>query len=168
MEVFLLTQPSSASKQLTSKALEKRIAEFLKQQNMCVLATCKGNLPRATPIEYRSKGLQLYFAAEPGTKIENIKENPNVSVGVFLPYTDWDSVKGAQITAITAIVTKDNPAQFKIALEAYQWEKTAKQFGITEFPERLKLIRVDPIKIEYIDMSLKKEGYSAQQNLAMC
>ena len=76
-----------AQKKLPAKELRTRIAQFLESTNMCVLATCSSNIPRATPIEYHSDGLNIYFVGEPGTKLKNITNNPNVSVGVFLPYT---------------------------------------------------------------------------------
>jgi nitroimidazol reductase NimA-like FMN-containing flavoprotein (pyridoxamine 5'-phosphate oxidase superfamily) len=152
-------------KPMPTKVLEERIIEFLKEQNMCVLATCGDGLPRATPIEYHSKGITIYFVGEPGTKLENMKKNPNLSIGIFLPYTGWDSAKGAQITGKAKIISRENLAEFKEALKAYQWEKTAKELGIKTFPATVELIKVEPEKIELIDMSLKKAGYSPRQTL---
>jgi nitroimidazol reductase NimA-like FMN-containing flavoprotein (pyridoxamine 5'-phosphate oxidase superfamily) len=153
-------------KTITPKDLEKRITQFLKKQNMCVLATCGDNVPRATPVEYRSKGITIYFVGEPGTKLENIKKNPNVSIGIFLPYTSWDSAKGAQITGKVKIISRENSSEFKEGLAAYQWEKTAKELGLKTFPETsVELVKVEPEKIEFIDMSLKKLGYSPRQTL---
>jgi nitroimidazol reductase NimA-like FMN-containing flavoprotein (pyridoxamine 5'-phosphate oxidase superfamily) len=153
-------------KSITPKDLEKRIIQFLKKQNMCVIATCGDNVPRATPVEYHSKGTTIYFVGEPGTKLENIKKNPNVSIGVFLPYTGWDSAKGAQITGKAKIIFRENLTEFKEGLAAYQWEKTAKELGLKTFPETgVELVKVEPEKIEFIDMSLKKFGYSPRQTL---
>ncbi len=86
---------------------------------MCVLATCSNDVPRATPIEYHSKGTTIYFIGEPGTKLRNIANNPNVSIGIFQQYTNWDSVKGAQITGKAKIISKINDAEFKEGLAAY-------------------------------------------------
>ena len=61
-----------APKELPAKELRTRIAQFLESTNMCVLATCSSNVPRATPIEYHSDGLSIYFVGEPGTKLKNI------------------------------------------------------------------------------------------------
>jgi nitroimidazol reductase NimA-like FMN-containing flavoprotein (pyridoxamine 5'-phosphate oxidase superfamily) len=152
-------------KRMSPKDLEKRIIQFLKEQNMCVLATCSNNVPRATPIEYHSKGTTMYFVGEPGTKLKNIKNNPNVSIGIFLPYLGWDSAKGAQVTGKAKIISKKNAAEFKEGLAAYQWEKAAKELGIKTFPETVKLVKVEPKKIEFIDMSLKKMGYTPRQTL---
>lgn len=144
--------------------LEAYIIDFLTQNNMCVLATCKGDIPRATPIEYHSKGLTLYLAGEKGMKLLNIASNPNVSVGIYYPYTGFESAKGTQITGKAVILAKGT-REFEEGLLGYQWEKTAKQFGITAFPASLALIQIDPVQIELVDASLKKKGYSARQIL---
>ena len=144
--------------------LEAYMVEFLKQNNMCVLATCKGDVPRATPIEYKSKELTLYLAGEIGEKLKNIAFNPKVSVGIYYPYTGLESAKGAQITGKASILASGTP-EFEEGLVSYQWEKTAREFGIKAFPASLALIRIDPVEIELVDASLKKKGYSARQNL---
>jgi len=154
------------NKRLPKEDLRIRIIEFLESANMCVLATCSDNVPRATPIEYHSEGLTIYFVGEPGTKLSNIAKNPKVSIGVFLPYEGWDSAKGAQITGKAKIISRENSTEFKESLAAYQWEKTAKELGLKTFPETgVELVKVEPEKIEFIDMSLKKAGYSPRQTL---
>jgi nitroimidazol reductase NimA-like FMN-containing flavoprotein (pyridoxamine 5'-phosphate oxidase superfamily) len=158
--------PTFVKKSMQTKVLEEHIIEFLKEQNMCVLATCGNRFPRATPIEYHSKGITIYFVGEPGIKLENIKKNPNVSIGVFLQYTGWDSAKGAQITGKAKIISRENSTEFKEGLAAYKWEKTAKELGLKTFPQTgVELVKVEPEKIEFIDMSLKKIGYSSRQTL---
>jgi nitroimidazol reductase NimA-like FMN-containing flavoprotein (pyridoxamine 5'-phosphate oxidase superfamily) len=113
-------------KSMPTQVLEERIIEFLKEQNMCVLATCGDGLPRATPIEYHSKGITIYFVGEPGTKLENMKKNPNVSVGIFLQYTGWDSAKGAQIAGKAKIISRENSTEFKGGLTAISMGKNCK------------------------------------------
>jgi nitroimidazol reductase NimA-like FMN-containing flavoprotein (pyridoxamine 5'-phosphate oxidase superfamily) len=153
-------------KSMPTKVLEERIIEFLKEQNMCVLATCGDGLPRATPIEYHSIGITIYFVGEPGTKLENMKKNPNVSIGIFRPYTGWDSAKGVQITGKAKIISRANSTEFKEGLAACQWEKTAKELGLKTFPETgVEIVKVEPETIEFIDMSLKKIGFSPRQTL---
>ncbi len=154
------------TKVMAPQELEEHVKQFLSENNMCVLATCYDNMPRATPIEYHCKGITLYFAGEPGMKIKNLANNQNVSVGIYLPYTGWDSAKGAQITGKATILPR-NTEKFKEGLEDYQWEKTAKQFNLQDFPQQLSLMRIDPSKIELIDMSLSKKGYSPRQVLTI-
>jgi hypothetical protein len=63
---------------------------------------------------------------EPGTKLENTKNNPNESFGIFRPYKGWASAKGAQITGKAKIISRENSTEFQEGLAAYRWEKTAK------------------------------------------
>ena len=131
-------------KHMPAKVLEERIIEFPKEQNMYVLATCGDGLPRATPIEYHSKGITLYFVGEPGAKLKNITDNPNVSIDIFFPCTGWDSAKSSQITGRAKIISRQDLDGLREGLEAYQWEKTAQQLNIKEFPKTVDLVRVDP------------------------
>ena len=75
------------ARKMPKKLLEARIESFLGSQKMYVLATCARDVPRATPLEYHSDGTTLYMMVEAGRKVENIRENPNVSIGIHGPYT---------------------------------------------------------------------------------
>ncbi|MCP4628451.1 MAG: hypothetical protein GY850_33820, partial [bacterium] len=60
--------------------IEAIILDFLSEHGKnyftCALATCYDNQPRNTPIDARNDGLNMYFSADPGGKLENIKKNP--------------------------------------------------------------------------------------------
>jgi hypothetical protein len=95
-----------------------------------------------------------------------MKKNPNVSIGIFLPYKGWDNAKGAQITGKAKVISRENSTEFKEGSAAYQWEKTAKEPGLKKFAETgVELVKVEPEKIEFIDMSFKKIGFSSRQTL---
>ena len=147
---------------MPSKELEGHIAEFLTTQNVCVLATCKDNIPRATALEYYSDGTTLYCMPTGGQKMENIKHNPIVSVAVFAPYTGWLSVKGVQISGEATLVTQDAKG-FSKGLEVYQWEKSAKEIGMSQLPKTFRLLKIVPHAIEVLDISLKSKGYAPRQ-----
>jgi general stress protein 26 len=147
---------------MPNKELEDHIAQFLKTQSMCVLATCKDNIPRATPVEYYSQGTTLYVMPTEGQKMENIRHNRIVSVGVFAPYTNWLSAKGVQISGEAALVTQESK-EFNEALSVYKWEKTAKELGVPELPKTFRLLKIVPHAIELLDVSLKNKGYAPRQ-----
>ena len=88
-----------------------------------------------------------------------------MSVGVFLSYTGWGSAKGTQITGQAQIIPRSDVPEFKRGLKAYKWERAAKEIGLKEFPKTVKLVRVEPKRIEFVDMSLKKIGFSVRQVL---
>ena len=52
------------TRKMPKKALEARIAAFLASRNMCVIATCAWDVPRATSLEYHSDGTTLYMMVE--------------------------------------------------------------------------------------------------------
>jgi len=154
---------SRITRRLPRKALEARISDFLKAHNVCVLATSSGDIPRATPLEYHSRGLVLFMMIEEGQKTENINRNPRVSVGIHASYRGWLSVKGVQITGLGRILTFADGEEFVDAAAAYPWRKYAREVGLTKLPANARFLRVDPAVIEFIDMSLKAEGYAAGQ-----
>jgi len=151
------------TRKMPKKALEARIAAFLASRNMCVLATCAWDVPRATPLEYHSDGTSLYMMVEMGRKIENIRENPNVSVGIYGPYKGWLSVKGVQITGVAKVLTVGSGEEFVRAAAVYPWKKYAKELGLTKLPANARFLKIEAAVIEFIDMSLKEEGYAAKQ-----
>jgi hypothetical protein len=151
------------TRKMPKKALEARIAGFLSARNMCVLATCSGDIPRATPLEYRSDGTTLYMMVETGRKVENIRANPNVSVGVFGPYAGWLSVKGAQISGVAKLLTVADGEEFVRAAAVYPWKKFVRDLGLEKLPANARFLKVEAAVVEYVDVSLKLEGYAAKQ-----
>lgn len=154
---------TKVTKPMPKEELEEHISEFLKTQNVCVLASCKDNVPRASPLEYYSLGTTLYVMPEEGQKMENIRENPLVSVGVFAPYTGWLSLKGVQITGEATIITREDAQEFDDGLSVYQWQKSAKEIGLKELPESFRLLKITAQAIEVLDISLKTKGYAPRE-----
>lgn len=155
---------------LPDDELKERILKFLKEQAMCVIATCKDDVPRATPLEYFSEGTTLYIAPDPGTKIVNIAANSRISVGIFndvnpdWPGGDWKRTKGVQITGEAKLLTPDDP-EYAHAMEVYNWEPFLKALGHTrdDGPRPGKMLKVEARKIEYREGALMLEGYASGQ-----
>jgi nitroimidazol reductase NimA-like FMN-containing flavoprotein (pyridoxamine 5'-phosphate oxidase superfamily) len=127
---------------------------------MCVLSTCSDNVPRATPIEYRSKGFDLYLAGDPGTKIDNIRSNPRVSVGIFDPKfaetRNWLDVEGLQITGQAHLIERGEP-EFLEASRIFELPETGFEgWGGT-------FIRIEPDTIELLNIALKQQDFAGRQ-----
>jgi hypothetical protein len=158
------------TKKLPENELKERILKFLKEQAMCVIATCKDDIPRATPLEYFSEGTTLYIAPDPGTKIVNIGANPRISVGIFnnvhpdWPAGDWKRTKGIQITGDAMLLIPGDP-EYTHAMEVYHWEPFLKALGRTkdDGPKPGNMIKVEAKKIEYREGALMLEGYASAQ-----
>ena len=149
---------AKVTKQMSKNELEQRISVFIKNHNMCVLCTARDNIPRATPIEYWADGTTLYIFADPGSKRENIKANPKVSVGIFDPFVGSLSVKGMQITGEATLLTDDNP-EYNKALIIHRQEKVGEDIGDFKPRQGGTVIKIEAKKIEFIDISLKMDGY---------
>jgi len=149
---------AKVTKQMSKDELERRIAVFIKMHNMCVLCTARDNIPRATPIEYWADGTTLYIFADPGSKRENIKANPRVSVGIHDPLVGSLSVKGAQITGEATLLTDDNP-EYNEALTMRRRELVGEDIGDFKPRQGGTVIKIEPKKIEFIDIALKLDGY---------
>ncbi len=62
----------------TKAEIEAMIIAFLKEHGedyfTCAIATCSNNQVRNTPIDARNDGLTMYFSADPGGKLDNIRQ----------------------------------------------------------------------------------------------
>jgi len=167
------------NKKMPRDQLEQHIVEFIKSHDMCVLATTsKDNIPRATPIWYNSEGTTIYMVGDEGTKLNNIRANPRVGIGIHDIRTSFQSVKGIQITGQVTLITEDNP-EYEEALKIYQLEERTKKvtqqmaellgmeppegMGEIKPPKDITMIKVEAKKIELIETALLQRGYTAQQ-----
>ncbi len=149
-----------AVRQLPPDELETRILSFLSSRRLCVLSTCRENVPRSTPILFRSKGFTLYMAGEPGRKLGNIKLNPRVSVALFDPKSEFSEeihdITGLQISGHARLIGKEESGfmdVFRLFDRPEAW--AAHWFGM--------MIEVVPDMIEMLSMGLKSENYAARQ-----
>ena len=63
--------------------MEQKLKQFIKNKDICVIAMCFENKPRASTVNYVSDGFTLYIVTSgKSTKVRNIKVNPNVSVAI--------------------------------------------------------------------------------------
>lgn len=156
-------------RQLSRAGMEARIGALLRTTNVCVLATCLNDEPRATPIEYYADGLTLYIAASRGTKLPNLEANPRVSVAIsstpYTDWTDWHEVRGLQVTATPELLRfAEQPDAYLAALEIYDWRKYRRALGkADEAPRNTTIIKLTPRRIEYRDLGLLREGYAVLQ-----
>lgn len=146
---------------LSEKELEQMISRFMRTQGMCVLATCSGEEPRASAVEFFPSGTTLYILTEGGRKVENIKKNPRVSVAIHTQFTGWDSIKGIQMTG-KAEIAKTGSKAFDEGAEAYRKRRGLKGVSIPSF---MNIIKITPSRIEYLDTTLKDKGLDVKQVL---
>ncbi len=146
------------SNKMPQNELRNEIRRFLETRKVLVLCTCSKNIPRATPmdfyIEKNTDNFYIYVGPAPGKKVENIKENPIVSIGIYTPMSEG-KIQGMQITATgrkNLIFLKEGDEEFKKAQTIVRGK-------------RKLILKIIPEKIELLDYDFIKEGYSRLQVL---
>jgi len=155
-----------------SKAeIEKIIVDFLHEHGehyfTRALATCWENQPRSTPVDARNDGLTMYFVADPGGKIENIRKNPNVCLAVFIPVGKgyMKNARGLQMWGKASIITmKENPEEFEKGFRIIRLDEISMVSNNRPFPEeaksRITMIKIVPARISYfVSMGEKPAKY---------
>ena len=136
---------------LTAEELKERIIKFLGEQKICTLATCENNIPRSTPVRYRSNGLTLYILTEGGGKVRNIMENNSVSASMVGEYSGFKSVTCLQLWGTAEIIEPRDGLKYEEARKIIQLEER----------EDLKQIQVNNIRTEMyiIKISVEKARF---------
>ncbi len=146
-------------KKMPREKLEQEIRQFLSKRKVLVLCTSdKNNIPRATPmdfyIEKNASNYNIYVGPSPGRKVNNIKENPIISIGIYTPL-DTGKIQGMQITATGTqrlIFLEKGDAEFQKAQRIVRGKRDL-------------ILKIIPEKIEFLDYDFVKEGYSRFQSI---
>ncbi len=140
--------------------LIKEIRDFLNTRKILVLCTCSDNIPRATPMDFymdkNAEDFTIYVGPAPGRKVDNIRKNPVVSIGIYAPL-DSGKIQGMQITASgkeRLIFLQEDDPNFKQAQKIVRGK-------------RKLILKIIPEKIELLDYDFIKKGYSRYQSLTL-
>ena len=153
-------RPRHMEKELSKQELDHLIIDLLKEQSLCVIATCSGNVPRASTVEYFPIATTIYILTEGGVKIENIIHNPNVSIAIHAPFAGWQTVRGVQITGIAEIGGRGSNV-YEEGLDAFN----KRRGQISTVPDIMSIIKVKPSKIEYLNAALGNKGFKVRHTL---
>ncbi len=151
---------SEKTQKMPVEELKAKIRDFLNRHSVLVLCTCSNNVPRATPMDFymekNADNYNIYVGPAPGRKVQNIEENPNISIGIYSPM-ESGKVEGMQITATgksRLVFLKEGDAEF---------ERTKK---IVRGKKKL-ILKIIPEKIELLDYDFMKKGYARIQILEL-
>lgn len=142
--------------------LKKKIADFLMAHKTCVLCTGHGSEVRATPIEYLYSNEAFYFFSEGGEKFAHLSINRNVSIAIHNDYEGFQKLAGLQIAGKAEIVAVESEEFLKaMSAKGLNYDK------IKELPVKLNVLKVSPIRYEFLCSEFKLEGYDAKQTLSL-
>lgn len=129
--------------------------KFLKRNNILHLSTCKNNIPRTTPLEYRLDGFTFYILSEGGGKFNNLKVNNSVSFSIAEPYDpekDFWGAKGLQVWGKAKVYSrKTDLHRFENVLKKMKVSEALKKMGQKELPPQFnyRIIEITPNKMKY-------------------
>jgi uncharacterized pyridoxamine 5'-phosphate oxidase family protein len=84
--------------------LRARLIRFLRNNAIGTLATCCDNVPRSTPVRYKSDGVDIYILTEGGGKIYNIRRNSSVCFSVYGRYAGFTTCRCVQMWGTASII----------------------------------------------------------------
>lgn len=138
--------------------LKKQLNNFLLSHNTCVLCTGHDLEVRATPIEYLYHNEAFYFFSEGGEKIAHLLVNSNVSVAIYDNYQGFQKLAGLQVTGKAEMIA--------FGSNEYLEAVTAKGLNfenIKKLPVIMNLIKVKPVRYEFLFSEFSREGFDAKQ-----
>lgn len=151
-----------SSKKLEKENLYREINKFIGLHKTCALATGSGSNIRNTPIEYIYDNNNFYFITEGGQKFAGILKNPNVSIAIYDNYKAMDRLAGLQIAGKSEIIESNCSEYYDIMKK-----KNLSKESLMKFQVNLNIVKVYPVKFEFMNSDFSKSGYDIKQILKL-
>ncbi|WP_298666343.1 flavodoxin domain-containing protein [uncultured Methanofollis sp.] len=134
------------------------IETFLRSHRTGVLATGHGDRVRATPIDYIYANGMVYIYSEGGEKFAHLIQNPATALAIYNDDTSPEEIRGLQLSGRAEILRPESPGHREaLLLRGIDMERLA------GFTIEMNVIRITPIKAEYLNAAFKKEGCAIRQ-----
>lgn len=141
-------------------ALWVEMEKFIQEHNTCALATGCDDFVRCTPIEYSYRHGKIWLLSEGGLKFRALKNNKNVCLAIYDPYSGFNTLGGMQISGTAKLV--EPMSEEYLELMAY---KKISVDNLRKLQHELYLICVTPTQIDFLWSGFKKMGYDSRQHL---
>lgn len=136
-----------------------RVSEdYIQANNTCAFATGCGSFVRCTPIEYSYRDGAFWLFSEGGQKFVALENNHNVCMAIYDKYEGMEKLKGMQITGTAEIIEPFSEEYIKIA----EYKKISVA-ALKKLQHPMNLIRIIPLRIDFLNSEFKKKGYASRQ-----
>ncbi len=153
-------EKDKTSTHMKKEELLKRIEDFIRKNNTLALATGSGENIRCTPLEYGYHDGAFYIFSEGGLKFRGLKENEYAAAAIYHSYGSFGQLNSLQITGKAEIITLFSD-EYKAAAKA----KGIPFSALEKLESPMYLIKIIPVRYDYLCSDLKKEGYASRQSL---
>ena len=155
------TEKQKSSERMPEEELRKAVEDFLLSHNTCALATADlSGRVRCTPIEYTYRDGAFWLLSEGGLKFRGLEENKNVSLAVFDSYGGFGSLGGLQAEGRAEVI--EPWSEEYLAFLAY---KGLPEERMRKLPVVMHLIKITPLRYDFLSSKLKAQGYPSRQVL---
>lgn len=145
---------------LDRAALLDEIEKFIMAHNTCALATGCNDFIRCTPIEYNYINGGFWLLSEGGMKFYALERNKNVCIAIYDSYTGIRRLGGLQITGSAELVEPWTKEYLELLDFKNIPVENLKKLSVTMY-----LIKVKPIRMEFLCSEFKKLGFDCRQQL---
>ena len=152
------TEKDKTAVKMPEAELHGAVESFIKARNTCALAVADGDFVRCTPLTYKYRAGKFIIFSEGGLKFRALKENKHAALAIYDEYKGPGSAKSLQVAGIATVLGADDAD--------YTAQLTALGVNAAHMQQlRLTLILITPTTLEYLDATLKEQGYSPRQML---
>ena len=134
------------------------VEAYINANNTCALATASGNFVRCTPIEYTYRDGAFWFFSEGGKKFVALEMNQNVCLTIFDRYEGFGKLKGMQVSGTAKIIEPYSKEYIEVAKD-----KKISIEALKKLSHPMYLIRVTPIRIDFLNSDFKAKGCAYRQ-----
>lgn len=142
--------------------LLSEMEKFIIAHNTCALATGCGDFIRCTPIEYSYKDSKFWILSEGGLKFRALEGNKNVCLAIFDSFSGFNKLGGMQVTGMAEVI---EPWSLEY-LSLLAFRKIPAE-NLKKLPHTMYLIKITPVRIDFLSAELKKMGFDYRQHLLL-
>lgn len=144
---------------MPSEQLLAVIEGFLSRHKVCALATAGAGVVRNTPVEYLYAEGAFWFFSEGGLKFKALQACKDVCLAIYDDNAAFGSLAGLQVTG-KAEVLEPFGDEYKHVCELRELPVER----LEKLPFVMNIIKVVPTRYDYLDSSLKEQGFSSRQH----
>ena len=134
------------------------IETFINAHSTCTLAVADGDFIRCTPLTYKYRMGKFYIFSEGGLKFRALAQNKNIALAIYDEYKGPGSAKSLQVTGSAQVIGSDDADYVPQLTAAHMNAAHMQSLGLI-------LILITPHVMEYLNASLKDQGFSLRQTL---
>ncbi len=145
---------------VNKQILDQEIRSFIAAHTSMALATGADRYVRCTPLQYLFTSDAFYIVTEGGNKFRGILENGRVSAAIFDPEGGDERASSLHFQGEAEAVPAGTDEYLSVMAEKNLTPERLKALPVTMF-----LIRITPLRYEYVHPEFEQQGYDAVQFL---